>query len=435
MTHYVVNTKKQQQAMLKEIGYDSFFELFQQTGITDCLHESLAIPKGITEFEAYDQMKSLADENTVFKSIFRGAGAYRHYIPSVVKHITSREEFVSAYTPYQAEISQGILQAIYEYQTMICELTGMEVSNASVYDGATAAAEAINMCIDSKKRKVILSNMINPQIMTTIQTYYQFSDLELIYVNDIDGVIDIDQLNDLIDENVACIVLQTPNFEGCIEDIALIRKTIKEVKMVTIVNPISLGLLEAPGALGSDIVVGEGQPLGLPLSFGGPYLGFMATSDQLVRRLPGRIVGETIDINGKRAFTLTLQAREQHIRREKASSSICTNQALCAFTSAVYMSALGPKGLAEVANACFQLAHYLEEQLNTLGFRSTHRSDFFHEFVTDTPIKPDVLLTHLEKHGILGGYQLADNRLLWCATEVNSKDEIDQLIKIIKEVR
>ena len=435
MTHYVVNTKKQQQVMLNEIGYDSFTDLFQHTGITDCLHESLAISNGITEFEAYDQMKSLADENLIFKSIFRGAGAYRHYIPSVVKHITSREEFVSAYTPYQAEISQGILQAIFEYQTMICELTGMEVSNASVYDGATATAEAINMCVDSKKRKVILSNMINPQILATVQTYYQFSDLELLYIKDNDGVIDIDHLNNLIDENVACIVLQTPNFEGCIEDIALIRETINDLKMITIVNPISLGLLESPGALGSDIVVGEGQPLGLPLAFGGPYLGFMATSDQMVRKLPGRIVGETVDINGKRAFTLTLQAREQHIRREKASSSICTNQALCAFTSAVYMSALGPKGLAEVANACFQLAHYLEEQLNTIGFRSIHQNDFFHEFVTDVPIDTDILLTYLEKHGILGGYQLADHKLLWCATEVNTKDEIDQMIKIIKEIR
>ena len=434
MTHYVVNTKKQQQAMLNEIGYNSFIDLFQHTGITDCLNDSLAIANGITEFEAYDQMKSLAAENIVFKTIFRGAGAYRHYIPSVVKHITSREEFVTAYTPYQAEISQGILQSIFEYQTMICELTGMEVSNASVYDGATAAAEAINMCIDQKKRKVIISNKINPQILTTIQTYYQFSDLELLYVNDKDGVIDIDQLKNTINDNVACVILQTPNYEGCIEDIALIKNTINNLKLIVVTNPISLGLLETPGALGSDIVVGEGQPLGLPLSFGGPYLGFMATKDQLVRKLPGRIVGETVDVNGKRAFTLTLQAREQHIRREKASSSICTNQALCAFTSAVYMSALGPIGLSEVANACFQLAHYLEEQLNMIGFQSIHQSTFFHEFVTESPIDTTILLTHLEQNEILGGYPLKDNRLLWCATEVNTKAEIDQMIIIIKEL-
>lgn len=434
MTHYVVNTPEQQQAMLKEIGYDTFDSLFHAAGIADCLQKPLDLPSGISEFEAFEQLQALADANTVFNDIYRGAGAYRHYIPSVVKHITAREEFVSAYTPYQAEISQGILQAIFEYQTMICELTGMDVSNASVYDGATAAAEAINMCLDKPGKKVLFSTAINPEIIKTIRTYYQFANLSLIELPAENGCLDQDRLAEQIGEDVACVVLQTPNFYGCLEDIRAVRSRIGSIKLIVIVNPISLGLLESPGALGADIAVGEGQPLGMPLAFGGPYLGLMAAKAALVRRLPGRIVGQTVDIHQKRAFTLTLQAREQHIRREKASSSICTNQALCAFTSAVYLSALGPQGLTEVANGCYQNAHYLYDQLISVGFKAVYSQPFFHEFVLETPGDQSKLLEALQKHRILGGYPLNDRQLLWCATEINQKTKIDELIRIIKEV-
>lgn len=432
MTHYVVNTKKQQQAMLEAIGHDSFDSLFKAAGVSSCLKQPLALNTGISEFEAFDQLKALADQNIVFKHIYRGAGSYHHYIPSVVKHLAGREEFVTAYTPYQAEISQGILQAIFEYQTMICELTKMDVSNASVYDGASAAAEAINMCVDKANAKVMFSAALNPEIKNTIKTYYQFSDIELIEIPLVDGITDLAKTSN--SSEVACIVIQYPNYYGLIEDIKAIKEHFIQAKLIVIANPISLGLLEAPGALGADIVVGEGQPLGIPLSFGGPYLGFMATKKELVRRLPGRIVGETSDVNQNRAFTLTLQAREQHIRREKASSSICTNQALCALTSAIYLSAVGPVGLYEIADACYQNAHYLYDELVKIGFKPIYDQPFFHEFVLETKGDQEKLLTHLQQNSILAGYPLDQKHLLWCATEVNDKDQIDNLIKCIKEV-
>ncbi len=434
MSSYVVNTKQQQQEMLKELGYDSFNALFVSTGIKNQLDTELALPQGASELEVYQELKALSMTNKVYPLIFRGAGAYRHYIPSVVRHITSREEFVSAYTPYQAEISQGILQAIFEYQTMICELTGMDVSNASVYDGASATAEAINMCVDKDHDQVLLSDSLNPEVLATVKTYYQFADLAFSLIANQDGVIDHDSLKRLVSDKTACIVLGYPNYYGCIEDIQTIKTLYPAIKLIVVTYPISLGLLESPGALGADIVVGEGQPLGMPLSFGGPYLGFMATKDSLVRRLPGRIVGQTVDLNGQRAFTLTLQAREQHIRREKASSSICTNQALCALTSAVYLSALGPNGLAEVADACFQNAHYLAEKLTEIGFKLVYKTSFFNEFVTYSPFNTKQLDKALAKKDILGGYPLDDYRILWCATELTDKAAIDHLIATIKEV-
>jgi len=434
MSSYVVNTKLQQQEMLKELGYDSFNELFVSTGIKKQLDTELALPQGASELEVYQELKALSMTNKVYPLIFRGAGAYRHYIPSVVRHITSREEFVSAYTPYQAEISQGILQAIFEYQTMICELTGMDVSNASVYDGASATAEAINMCVDKDHDQVLLSDSLNPEVLATVKTYYQFADLAFSLIANQDGVIDHDSLKRLVSDKTACIVLGYPNYYGCIEDIQAIKTLYSAIKLIVVTYPISLGILESPGSLGADIVVGEGQPLGMPLSFGGPYLGFMATKDNLVRRLPGRIVGQTVDLLGQRAFTLTLQAREQHIRREKASSSICTNQALCALTSAVYLSALGPNGLAEVADACFQNAHYLAEKLTEIGFKLVYKTAFFNEFVTYSPFNTKQLDKALAKKDILGGYPLDDYRILWCATELTDKAAIDHLIATIKEV-
>ena len=437
MGTYVPNTSKEQQEMLREIGVDSTRDLFKAIPEAVYLNRRLALAKGLSELEVVRKMSEIAGNNQVFRSIFRGAGAYNHYIPSIVKQITSKEEFVTAYTPYQAEISQGILQSIFEYQTMICELTGMDVSNASVYDGATAAAEAVIMCKERQRKKAIISETVHPQTIETIRTYCSGTDLEVIIAPMIEGVTDLEKLKELLDGETACVLIQQPNFYGLLEDgdeIGAIA-TKQDVKFILSCNPISLGTLKAPSEYGADIAVGEGQPLGIPLSYGGPYLGFMAATEKLMRRLPGRIVGETKDSKGQRTFVLTLQAREQHIRREKASSNICSNQALCAMTAAVYMDAMGQKGLERAAELSMSKAHYLAEQLCKLdGFELVYKGEYFNEFVTTCKGK---VMSTLEKRGILGGYPLEGKdkgHILWCTTEMNTKEEIDSLVKILKEV-
>jgi len=309
-------------------------------------------------------MKDIASHSHIFGTIFRGAGAYSHYIPSIVKSVVSKEEFVTAYTPYQAEISQGILQSIFEYQTMICELTGMDVSNASVYDGATAAAEAVNMCCERSRQVVFCSEAAHPDTISVIKTYCWAAGHELVLVPHKDGKTDWDSIASQLDKKTsACVYVQSPNFFGQLEEVEKAAELIHSVggKLICGCNPIALGALKTPAEQGADIAVGEGQPLGMPLSFGGPYLGFMAATSAMMRKLPGRIVGETTDVDGKRAFVLTLQAREQHIRREKASSNICSNQALCAMTASVYLAVMGPEGLRRAALMCYQNAHTLAE--------------------------------------------------------------------------
>ena len=381
-------------------------------------------------------MEHIAAQNIVFDSIFRGAGAYDHYIPAIVKSVTGKEEFVTAYTPYQAEISQGVLQSIFEYQTMICELTGMDVSNASVYDGATAAAEAVNMCCERSRNVVFCSAAAHPDTIEVVKTYCWASGHEFVLVPAKDGKTDWNSIVPQLDKKTsACLYIQSPNFFGQIEDVQKAAEAVHAVgaKLIMGCNPIALGLYKTPAELGTDIAVGEGQPLGMPLSFGGPYLGFMATTKAMMRKLPGRIVGETTDVDGKRAFVLTLQAREQHIRREKASSNICSNQALCAMTAAVYLAAVGPEGLKQVANLCYQKAHYLMQQLTAIpGITLRYQGPFFHEFVTDQGDANRILLK-LEQEGILGGLPLSDGGILWCATEKNSKEDIDRMVGIIRK--
>lgn len=426
--------------MLRFIGVESAKELFTSVPKEVCLDRPLRLPQGLSELEVKRKMSGIAAKNTVFQSIFRGAGAYNHYIPSIVKQITSKEEFVTAYTPYQAEISQGILQSIFEFQTMICELTGMDVANASVYDGATAAAEAVMMCKERKRFKALVSETVHPQILETIKTYCDGTEMEVQVVPEKDGRTDLARLTELMKEDTACVLLQQPNYYGLLENCESIGSLTKEadVKFVLSCNPISLGILKSPFEYGADIAVGEGQPLGIPLSFGGPYLGFMATTEKLMRRLPGRIVGETKDNRGDRAFVLTLQAREQHIRREKASSNICSNQALCAMTAAVYLDAMGAKGLAKAAQLSMSKAHYLAEKLCELeGFDLVYQGAYFNEFVTSCKDGVDKVLKILEQRGILGGLPLRgknEGQILWCATEMNSKEEIDTLVTILKEV-
>lgn len=437
MGGYVPNTKEQRQDMLKAIGLSSMEDLFVDIPQEVRLKGELEIPQGKSELEVKREMEDLAGKNQVFRTIFRGAGAYRHYIPAAVTSIISKENFLTAYTPYQAEVSQGILQSIFEYQTMICDLTGMDASNASVYDGASAAAEGVAMCRERKRAKALISGATSPYVIQTIQTYCHGNGMEMEVIPEKDGKTDWEKLKARLDSGTACVYIQHPNFYGNLEDAKEIGELTHEAgaKFVMGVNPISLGMLKTPAEYGADVAVGEGQPLGLPLAFGGPYIGFMACTDKMMRKLPGRIVGQTKDRNGKTGYVLTLQAREQHIRREKASSNICSNQALCALAVTVYLSSMGNEGLREAALQSASKAHYLSKELETIGYHTENQGTFFHEFVTMSKVSAKETLDALEAQGILGGYPLDEHRILWCCTEVNTKEEMDDVIRILKEVQ
>ena len=436
MGSYIPSTREERLSMLESIGMHSFDELYADIPESLRLKDGLSLPSGLSELEVARKMEEIAEKNTQFTHIFRGAGSYHHYIPAIVKQVTSKEEFITAYTPYQAEISQGLLQSIFEYQTMICELTGMDVSNASVYDGATAAAEAAAMCRDRKRGTICVSASVDPKILSVIRTYCFGSGTPLVVLPEKDGLTDLESWKSMDTSSVACLIIQTPNYYGLIEDGSSIADAVHAsgARLIASCNPIALGLLETPGEFGADIAVGEGQPLGLPMGFGGPYLGFMASTKDMMRKLPGRIVGQTTDVDGKRAYVLTLQAREQHIRREKASSNICSNEALCAMTAAVYLSALGNAGLEKVASSCMANAHYLLEGLTSLGFTEKYTGEFFHEFVTVCPCDAAVLSEKLAARGYLSGLVTGQTEMLWCTTEMNTREEIDGLLAVIKEV-
>jgi len=435
MGTYIPTTDEQRRQMLAAVGVSSISELYANVPDSLFLTDCLDLPKGMSELEVRAAVTAMADKNKVFRTILRGGGAYRHFIPATVRSITSREEFVTAYTPYQAEISQGILQSIFEYQTMICTLTGMDVSNASLYDGATAAAEAISMCRERGRVKAYISACSDPQVIQTVQTYCFGSGTEVIIVPEKDGHTDADALADMLGEDAACFYLQQPNYYGQMEAAASIGSIVHAAgaKYIMGVNPIACAVMRTPFECGADIAVGEGQPLGLPLAFGGPYLGFMACVRAMMRRLPGRIVGQTTDADGARGFVLTLTAREQHIRREKSSSNMCSNQALCAFTAGVYMASMGEKGMKQAAVLCMSKAHYFAGRLkNDLGWRLKYSGEYFHEFLTVCPY-PDRVLETLAEHGILGGLPVAGG-ILWCVTEVVTREELDRTIELIREV-
>ncbi len=435
MGSYVPSTDKERQQMLNAIGLGSFSELYKDVPGEMYLSDGLNLPAGMSELEVRRKISAMADKNTVFKTILRGAGAYDHVIPSIVSYIPAKEEFLTAYTPYQAEMSQGILQSIFEYQTMMCELTGMDVSNASVYDGATAAAEAVAMCRDRKRTVTLISGASHPDTIQTVKTYCYGKNSELKIVPVKDGKTDIDALKKMLTDDVAGVYIQQPNFFGLFENAEEIGEAVHTAGAAYIMgcNPVALGIMKTPRECGADIAVGEAQPLGLPLGFGGPYLGYMTSTDKYMRKLPGRIVGETVDARGNKAYVLSLQAREQHIRREKASSNICSNEALCAFTAGLYLSVMGAKGLADVATQSMSKAHYLAAQLCKLpGVSLKFSGGFFHEFVTVIP-KADEVLSALESNGILGGLNI-DGDILWCATEKVSKAELDKAVSIVKEV-
>lgn len=437
MGTFVPGTPEEQKNLLAAAGYESFDDLFSVVPSSVYLKEPLPFEEGLSEMETAQCLEALAAKNKEYRAIFRGAGAYDHYIPAIVGRVVSKETFLTAYTPYQAEISQGVLQSIFEYQSMICALTGMDVANASVYDGAAATAEAAELCIERKKTKILISETVNPEVLKVVKTYAYGRDTDLAVIPAKDGLTSEEALQEMIGEETACVIVQQPNYYGLLENAEKIGEIAHSVKAKFIMNcnPISLGILKTPAECGADLAVGEGQPLGMPLSFGGPYLGYMASTQALMRKLPGRIVGETTDDQGRRAYVLTLQAREQHIKREKASSNICSNEALCALTAAVYLAAMGPEGLKEAATACTSKAHYLQQGLEKAGFKPAFPGEaFFHEFVTVSP-DSKALLEALDEAGILGGLPLGEDQILWCATEKNTKALMDEVIRIAEEVR
>lgn len=434
--------------MLRVIGVESVDELFHDVPEA-YRYPPLNLPTPVSELEILQELQALSEENVdlTHAACFLGAGAYRHFIPSVVDFVVSRSEFYTAYTPYQPEISQGTLQAIFEYQTMICTLTGMEVSNASHYDGATSTAEAVIMALNvhrGQRRKVILSPAVHPQYRQVVRTYTQGMRLDLVGDERIGN--GPEELIRLCDEQTACVVIQVPDFFGRVLHPDRLRALAQQVHdrgalLVAVANPIALGLLQPPGAWGADIVVGEGQALGNPLSFGGPYLGFFACRMEHVRRSSGRIVGETVDLDGQRGYVLTLNTREQHIRRAKATSNICTNQSLNALAAAVYLSALGRQGLRRVAELCYHKAHYAATQIAALPGYTLWSADFFHEFVIRCPKSITAINRYLlDEWGIIGGYDLGQDypelvgHMLLCVTEVNSRQEIDDLVAALREV-
>lgn len=435
MGSYIPSTPAQRQEMLQAIGLSSFRELYGDVPAEMYLDRPLEIPSGMSELEAGRAVRAMAAKNRVYDVILRGAGAYDHYIPSIVKYIPAKEEFLTAYTPYQAEMSQGLLQSIFEYQTMICMLTGMDVSNASVYDGATAAAEAAAMCRDRKRRVTLVSATTHPDVINTIRTYCYGTGDELRIVPEKDGKTDPNALREMLTADTASFYVQQPNFHGLFEDAEALGAAVHEAGAMYIMgcNPIALAIMKTPRACGADIAVGEGQPLGLPLAAGGPYLGYMATIEKHMRKLPGRIVGETTDAEGRRAYVLSLQAREQHIRREKASSNICSNEALCALTAGLYMATMGPDGMAQAAKQSMAKAHYLAGALCAIdGVKLRYTGAFFHEFVTDMP-RVEEVQSALSQAGILGGLSV-EGGILWCATEKVTKEALDKTAAIVKEV-
>lgn len=433
--------------MLEAIGVSGLDDLFDAVP-AEHRFPTLDLPKPMSEMEVLWELQALANANAAANeyAMFLGAGAYNHYSPSVVNHMLLRGEFYTAYTPYQPEVSQGTLQAIFEYQSMMAVLTGMDAANASHYDGATSLAEAVTVAVAHskyKRRKIILSPNIHPQYRAVTRTYHQGTSTR--FVGDKSGRATLDDLIDMLDDSTAMLVVQYPNFFGQIEDINGLAQKVHEAGalLCVVANPVSLGILKPPGAFGADIVVGEGQGLGVPLSFGGPYLGFFAVKNDLVRKIAGRIVGETIDSDGRKAYVMTLRPREQDIRREKATSNICTNQGLMALAACVYMSVMGKHGLRRVAELSWHKAHYAAQQIAEVpGYSVSTSLPFFNEFVVTCPLPvAEVNKTLLEEYHIIGGYDLSKdypdraNQMLVAVTETNPKAEIDDLVEALRSIR
>lgn len=445
---YLPATEADRSEMLKAIGQESIDGLFADIPESIRFEGRLNIPEAMDEPTLLRHLRRMASKNKSNDEYasFLGAGMYDHHIPVVINHVLSRSEFYTAYTPYQPEISQGELQAIFEFQSYICELTGMDVANASMYDGFTALAEAAALASGATKRStIVLSAAVHPEARKIVHTSAKGLGLRVVEVSAAGGVTDTDQLAAHVDEDTAAVLVQSPNFFGCIEDLAAVEQVAHRTGSLFVVsaNPISLALLEAPGKLGADLVVGDAQPLGIPASFGGPSCGFFAATKKWMRRMPGRIVGQTVDRKDRRGFVLTLQAREQHIRREKATSNICSNQALLALAASVYLSTMGKQGIRDVAKLNVQKAHYAAERLTKSGRWSlSYSSPFFNEFVLqwngDDSLDSEALQQHLLKQGIIGGYDLGkadpawNGQMLAAVTEQRTREEIDRFAEALE---
>lgn len=438
MNKYIPHTEEDIARMLERIGAKSIDDLYSDIPEEVIFKGEYDIPEAMSEIEVRRHFKSLADKNHSLK-IFAGGGVYDHYSPSVVNHLLGRSEFYTAYTPYQPEISQGTLQYIFEYQSMICELTGMEASNASMYDGATATAEAMMMMVASakKKNRVLLSATISPRVKEVVMTYAKFHGVDLTILPEKDGVTDLEALaRELEAGDVAGAIVPSPNKYGIIEDFTGVADKVHASKALLAINcdPSTLAVLRTPGEWGADIACGDGQSLGMPLQFGGPYLGFMACGKATLRKMPGRVVGATTDADGKRAFVLTLQAREQHIRREKATSNICSNQSLMALYATIYVALMGKKGLEEVNMISCDGAHYLYEKLLATGkFEKAFDKPFLKEFTLRTNLDLKKLNAALEEKGYMGGIDMGDGLVSFAVTEKRTKEEIDEFVELIKE--
>jgi len=442
---FISNTDLEREEMLAAIGVKNFDELLKDIPEKFLLNKECCLEKGKSELEIRRVISELAAKNisTTKANSFLGAGIYDHFIPAAVDHVIIKPEFHSAYTPYQAEVSQGTLQYIYEYQTLICELTGMEISNAGMYDGASAAAEAILMATrENGRKKAVLAGTINSNYLQVIRTYTAGVGLELIVIKEKNGITDLDDLRDKVDENTSCVLIQTPNFLGFIEEILEIEKIAhsqSKTLLISAVDPISLAVLNSPKEYKADIVIGEGQALGNSQSYGGPLFGFMATSLKLARKMPGRIVGATKDAAGKRCYALTLQAREQHIRRSKATSNICSNQALCNLAATAYMCLMGRNGLKEVASQSTTKAHYLAEKVKEIeGVNLLADRPFFKEFAVKFNQSVEDIIKKLKEFNIFPGVNLTEygyaDTLLIAVTEKKRKQDLDELVSVLQEV-
>mgnify|MGYP001363487167 CR=1 FL=1 len=442
MHRYLPHTEEDVKQMLEEIGASSVEELFSAIPKEVRFQGTLNLPKALPEHELKKYFKNLANKNTAISDLssFLGAGVYSHYIPSVVDHVISRSEFYTAYTPYQPEISQGELQAIFEFQTMICELTGMEIANSSMYDGHTALAEAAMMSAgQTKKKKILVSRAVHQEARDVLKTYAKGQNLEVTEIEIKNGQTDLEDLQQKLNDDAACVIVQYPNFFGSLEPLADIEKIVHSTKALFVVssNPLSLGILEPPGKFGADIVVGDVQPFGIPPQFGGPHCGYFATTKKLMRKMPGRLVGQTTDEEGKRGFVLTLQAREQHIRREKATSNICSNQALMALAASVAMSVLGKEGIKEMARQNIQKSAYAKSRLKEEGLNIAFDVPTFNEFVVHVGKDVKDVNKKLFAKGIIGGFDLGTvypelfGHMLVCVTEIRTKAEIDRFAELL----
>ncbi|MBN1999484.1 aminomethyl-transferring glycine dehydrogenase subunit GcvPA [candidate division KSB1 bacterium] len=442
---FIPNTEADQKLMLEKIGVTRFEDLLDNIPPQLLFDGELNLPAPLSEMEILAHLGEMAQKNKNCEEYvcFLGGGAYDHFIPAVVKHILLRSEFYTAYTPYQPEVSQGTLQAIYEYQSMICELTGMDVANASMYDGGSALAEAVLLaCGHTRRARILVSKSVNPRYIQIIRTYCRGRDFQVQLIDTADGITDLNKLDDVLSPDIAGVVVQHPNFFGCLESMPEISEMThqKGALFITSNDPVSLAVLEPPGNYGADIATGEGQSLGNALNFGGPYLGIFTATRQLIRKMPGRIVGQTVDKKGRRGFVLTLQTREQHIRREKATSNICTNQALNALAATVYMALMGKTGLLKIAQYCLQKSHYMVNKINDIDrFSLAFPQAFFKEFVVQTDLAVNELMEKFLANKIFAGIPLASyfteykNSFLCTVTEKRTKAEIDRYLDILRE--